>query len=284
MDKDLKITLASTTLNIKVGVLLKYKDKFLIEFNTNTNYKTIPSGKIKINEKSKDALIRELKEELKLNLNYDELVFSKTIENIYTYKNNNYHEILFLYKYTLQEKEYKFLINNLNNKDDKTSYFKFINKEQLEKITILPEEVKITMNQNYFIKHEKSCGAIIMKDKKALIIKQTDGHWSLPKGHMEKGETEIDTALREIKEETGLDVKLDTNFRKTIHYCPNKSDTIKEVVFFMAKPVTNKITMQEEEVIDYKWKTLEEIKELFKNRNDQEIIKSAIEYINTSKR
>ena len=49
---------------------------------------------------------------------------------------------------------------------------------------------------------EKSCGCIIINKNKVLLIKQTKGHWGFPKGHVEKDETEIETAIREVKEET----------------------------------------------------------------------------------
>ena len=59
--------------------------------------------------------------------------------------------------------------------------------------------------------HEKSCGAIVYRkyhgNLEILLIKHVNsGHWSFPKGHVEAGETEVETALREIKEETGIDV------------------------------------------------------------------------------
>ena len=64
---------------------------------------------------------------------------------------------------------------------------------------------------------EKSCGAIVYKiennELKFLLVHQNNGHYSFPKGHVEENETEIETAIREIKEETNLDVKIDTNFR-----------------------------------------------------------------------
>ena len=67
--------------------------------------------------------------------------------------------------------------------------------------------------------YEKSCGAIIIhktnKDNyKVLLVKNHNGrYWSFPKGHVEKGETEEETAIREIKEETGLDVEIVDSFR-----------------------------------------------------------------------
>ena len=56
------------------------------------------------------------------------------------------------------------------------------------------------------MKKEKSCGCIIIKDDEVLLIKHNKGHWDFPKGHMEEGETEKQTAVREVKEETHMDV------------------------------------------------------------------------------
>jgi len=57
-------------------------------------------------------------------------------------------------------------------------------------------------------KREKSCGAIVYRRESGnvlyLIIQQKSRHWSFPKGHVERGESEKETALREIREETGL--------------------------------------------------------------------------------
>ena len=67
---------------------------------------------------------------------------------------------------------------------------------------------------------EKSCGALVYRKRKEkyelLLIKhKSGGHWSFPKGHVESGENELQTALREIKEETGLDVRLMDGFRQS---------------------------------------------------------------------
>ena len=62
--------------------------------------------------------------------------------------------------------------------------------------------------------HEKSCGAIVYRKShgniEILLIKHVNsGHWSFPKGHVEGTETEVETAKREIKEETAIDVLID---------------------------------------------------------------------------
>ncbi|MBR6598855.1 MAG: NUDIX domain-containing protein, partial [Oscillospiraceae bacterium] len=69
--------------------------------------------------------------------------------------------------------------------------------------------------------YEKSCGGVVYRKShgnlEILLIKHINsGHWSFPKGHIEANETEQETALREIKEETGIDVVLDPSFRETV--------------------------------------------------------------------
>ena len=76
------------------------------------------------------------------------------------------------------------------------------------------------------MKREKSCGALVYRitqngQKELLFIKHRHGtHWSFPKGHMEEGENEVQTALREVKEETGLDIDLEGDFRQSVEYYP----------------------------------------------------------------
>lgn len=68
--------------------------------------------------------------------------------------------------------------------------------------------------------YEKSCGAVIFyksrQNTKILLVKNSNGrYWSFPKGHIEDGENEHQTAIREIKEETGLDVVIERAFVKS---------------------------------------------------------------------
>ncbi len=69
---------------------------------------------------------------------------------------------------------------------------------------------------------ERSCGAVVWRKRGGrrhyLIIQNRSGHNGFPKGHMEYGETEVDTAKREILEETSLEVELDTSFRAEYRY------------------------------------------------------------------
>ena len=84
---------------------------------------------------------------------------------------------------------------------------------------------------------EISAGAIVYTKvdgkTKYLISKDFHNNWGFPKGHLENRETEEQAAIREIKEEVGLDVELDTTFKETLEYVmPNGIN--KKVVYFLA--------------------------------------------------
>lgn len=103
------------------------------------------------------------------------------------------------------------------------------------------------------MKEEKSCGCIVLNNaNQVLLIHHNAGHWDFPKGHVEEGETEIQTAIREVKEETGIDVQVNEKYRYTTKYSP-KEDVIKEVVFFLATNINDNKKAQLEEVSEVKW-------------------------------
>ncbi|MCD8025811.1 MAG: NUDIX domain-containing protein [Clostridiales bacterium] len=127
--------------------------------------------------------------------------------------------------------------------------------------------------------YEKSCGAIIFykakKNTKILLVKNSNGrYWSFPKGHVEKGENEQQTALREIKEETGLDVTIHDDFREVSEYCPF-GKIRKRVVFFLAQAFTDNVKIQEEEIDSYIWVDLQQARKMCTYDNDLRIIEKA---------
>lgn len=98
---------------------------------------------------------------------------------------------------------------------------------------------------------EKSCGIILFNDQSQyLIIRHLAGHWDFPKGHVESGESEEETALREIREETGLSAVICPGFRETVNYLI-RGHIEKEVVYFLGRPRGSKVSLQAEEVSDY---------------------------------
>lgn len=125
------------------------------------------------------------------------------------------------------------------------------------------------------MKYEKSCGAVIFDNDKVLVLKQVQGHWGFPKGHVENNETEIETAIREIKEETNLDVEINEKFRYVETYSP-KENVTKDVVFFVAKKIGGDVKPQEEEVSEIKWVSPKEALEIVSYESSKIVMEKII--------
>ncbi len=132
---------------------------------------------------------------------------------------------------------------------------------------------------------EKSCGSVIYKYLNQrllfLIAKMNHGHTSLIKGHVEDGESEIMTAYREIKEETNLDVVIDSSFRKVISYSPHKErpEIIKDVVFFLATPLGGRTKCQKEEVSFLRWLPFHKAIVKLTHETDRSVLRAANEHL-----
>lgn len=105
---------------------------------------------------------------------------------------------------------------------------------------------------------EKSCGAIIFtyenNIRKYVILSGVGsykGYYGFPKGHMEAGETEQETALREVKEETGLDVVLYKDFKTVDEHMlarEGRPNDKKTNIYFLAEYHDQEFVMQRSEV------------------------------------
>lgn len=105
---------------------------------------------------------------------------------------------------------------------------------------------------------ERCCGCIIINDGKVLLIgaiDQIDGElfWAFPKGHQDAGETDIETALRETKEEVGLDVKITDNDPIISGHLVKSCSTYKTVLLYFAEPIGGDVTPQVGEVEKAEW-------------------------------
>ncbi len=129
------------------------------------------------------------------------------------------------------------------------------------------------------LKKEKSCGCIIIKNNKVLLIYEKNRNfWGFPKGHTENGENEIETALREVKEEVGLEVEIDEEKRYILNYII-KDEIDKTTVLYIAKPKNEAIIIQEDEIGKVKWCTFEEALETLTFDNLKEIFTKVIDDI-----
>jgi bis(5'-nucleosidyl)-tetraphosphatase len=107
---------------------------------------------------------------------------------------------------------------------------------------------------------EHSAGAVLYRyltnvERKFLLLHYSSGHWDFPKGNIETGETEVDTVIREIFEETGItDLKFVEGFIQPIFYNYRRDGNLvqKKVSFYLAQTLTRNIKLSNEHQ-DFLW-------------------------------
>lgn len=124
---------------------------------------------------------------------------------------------------------------------------------------------------------EKSCGIIVFYKNEVLIVKHNKGHYGLPKGHVVEGETEEETAIREVKEETNVDAQIIDGFRKVVTYSP-KNGVLKDVVFFVGKPITFNLVNQECEISKVAFYPIDSALDVITFKDERNILKDAIDF------
>ena len=134
--------------------------------------------------------------------------------------------------------------------------------------------------------HEKSCGAVVFtktgKDIKYLLVQSLDGIYGFPKGHMESGETEVETTLREVYEETNVNIELIDGFREKVEYKnPKNNDTIKQVTYLLGEFRNQKVIWQSEELSGAYLVTYTEAMDLLRFESLKQILEEADNYIKT---
>lgn len=139
-NKDLSVMINDVKLNIRVGAIIKYQNKLLVERNKNVDFSVIPGGRIQTLETSLEALIRELNEELGIDLSNEKFELASLIENYFNFDNKKYHELYFVYKVELKQ-EYN-LDDGIKNLDNSDSSYYLLNEEELEKEKMLPDIIK----------------------------------------------------------------------------------------------------------------------------------------------
>lgn len=118
------------------------------------------------------------------------------------------------------------------------------------------------MEGEYKMITEKSCGAVVFTKEnghiKYVIIRAKEGFYGFPKGRMEGIETEIQTALREITEETGLSVDIVGGFRTEDSHPFNRNGgtRIKHIVYFLAEysnqtPIAQETELSSIDLMDF---------------------------------
>jgi len=141
---------------------------------------------------------------------------------------------------------------------------------------------------------EFSAGAVIFKKEGPdilflIIYSMRNRIWGFPKGHLEKGETEKEAAVREIKEETGLEnLKFIEGFAEKVIYetistrPPFKGRKIeKYVTYFLCETKGGGVAVDGREISDYKFLPLDEAGKLIRFGNLKEILRRAYDFLQT---
>jgi 8-oxo-dGTP pyrophosphatase MutT (NUDIX family) len=138
-----------------------------------------------------------------------------------------------------------------------------------------------------YVLNEKSCGAVVFfknqEETKYLLLHYGAGHWDFVKGNVELNETEKETVLRELREETGIvDAQFIDGFRENIvYYYRRQGDTVhKEVVFFVIQSQTEKVQLSFEHV-GYIWLNYQEAMQKLTFKNAKDTLQKAYNHLKT---
>jgi len=131
------------------------------------------------------------------------------------------------------------------------------------------------------IKNDFSAGGVVWDPdgKKVLLIQvenlQGRRVWTFPKGHPESGESQKETALREVTEETGWACEIIKPLLRVQYFYTHKEVTFhKFVQWYLMKPVEKVGDFQASEVLDSKWIDLKEAEDLISYTTDKELLKA----------
>jgi len=135
------------------------------------------------------------------------------------------------------------------------------------------------------IEEERSAGAVIFYEdangREYLLLNYPAGHWDFPKGNIEKGEKPIETAKREIYEETGLkDIEFIPGFERRIEYYYRREGmTIhKTVIYYLARSKSKNVRISWEHK-GYIWLPYHEAVRKATYRNSKELLRNAEEFL-----
>lgn len=144
---DLSIIVDDVKFNFRVGLLVKKKKQVLVVCNPGYDFVVLPGGRVKTLESSEDALIREINEEMKIDLTNYNLEFIGIDENFFELDNIKYHELYFIYKIEIDENNDDFK-DGMINYDSKVNYYKWVDILDLKEVNLFPKSLINIIDSN----------------------------------------------------------------------------------------------------------------------------------------
>uniref|UniRef100_A0A7V3YFU5 NUDIX domain-containing protein n=1 Tax=Candidatus Caldatribacterium californiense TaxID=1454726 RepID=A0A7V3YFU5_9BACT len=131
----------------------------------------------------------------------------------------------------------------------------------------------------------RSSGGVVVQRKGSsfevlLIRKQGSPFWTLPKGHLEEGESEEAAALREVAEETGCVPRLGPKLGEIAFTYERNGRLFEEhATFYLMEAMTQGVLPPQDEVEEVRWVDLAQAPDLLHYENERDILKKAQEHL-----
>jgi 8-oxo-dGTP pyrophosphatase MutT (NUDIX family) len=133
---------------------------------------------------------------------------------------------------------------------------------------------------------EFSAGGVVVRGDEVVVIVPTrraaDGSrvLALPKGHVDPGETAVEAARREVREETGIVAEPVTELGQTRYWYRRDGKTIgKEVSFFLFRHVEGDTADHDDEVEEVRWIGLAEAERELSHEAEREMVALAVAHL-----
>ena len=130
---------------------------------------------------------------------------------------------------------------------------------------------------------ETSCGVVLVNYGAVLLLQYPQGHWDLPKGHVEENDRDrTATMLRELAEETGIaDVTVLTGFEERTEYTFRHKGKrkIKEVYWYVAETETMEVELSHEHR-GYLWLDWDQALETITHDETRSVVRLAQQFVN----